>query len=285
MSSLTNGVFTESACSADTSSVYKLATCYWAGTTPTCRVVIAQSPVYGKVLFLDDEIQSAESDEAIYHEHLVHPAMATAMATVADAPNKHILIVGGGEGATCREVLKWPTVEHVDWVDIDGPLVDLCRQHLSWASDSVYTDPRVTYYSQDIRKFLDETDKQYDVILLDLPDPDVDTLTSSANEHMLYGRPFWESIRAHSRGVVASHVGPVAPGDKSGLQWVTDEAKAVGFGPGFAYHATIPSFQSEWGFWMSHRPASTDVWPESLSVMSSDTQQYAFTWPRYWYKA
>jgi spermidine synthase len=283
MNSLTNGVFAETACSSDTSSVYTLGKCYWAGTTPTCQVVIAHSPVYGKVLFLDQEIQSAESDEAIYHEHLVHPAMAAA----AHIPNKNILIVGGGEGATCREVLKWNTVDHIDWVDIDGPLVDLCRRYLSWADDSVYNDPRVAYYPLDIRHFLRTNHTQYDVIILDLPDPDVDALRTS-DQFMLYGREFWNAVCEHMRpgGVIVSHVGPIAPGGdpavrRAGLHWIQELSRSSGMGSGNAYHVNIPSFQGEWGFWMSQTPHNGS-WPENLTVMNSHTQLYAFTWPTYW---
>jgi spermidine synthase len=97
--SLVGGTFTETACSADTFSIYNLSDCYWAGRTRACdSVVIAESPVYGKILFLDGEVQSAESDEAIYHEHLIHPVLNATVAT----PGKRVLIVGGGEGATAR---------------------------------------------------------------------------------------------------------------------------------------------------------------------------------------
>lgn len=285
MSSLTNGVFAESACSSDTTSVYSIDRCYWAGTTPTCQVVIAHSPVYGNVLFLDQEIQSSESDEAIYHEHLVHPVMATK----AHIQGKHILIVGGGEGATCREVLKWDSIDSVDWVDIDGPLVDLCRRHLSWADDNVYNDPRVAYYPQDIRTFLETTNKIYDVIILDLPDPDVEALTACSDEFMLYGPKFWNALYEHMDHdcVIVSHAGPIAPGGdpavrRAGLNWLQEQSVSSGRGPGHAYHVNIPSFQGEWGFWMSCAPREHADWPSGLAVMDSDTQRYAFTWPRYW---
>ena len=95
MAKLTNGVFVEDACSADTTSMYPLTDVYWAGKSPICDIVIAQSPVFGKVLFLDKEIQSAESDEAIYHEHLIHPIMNT----MRKRENKRVLVVGGGDSA------------------------------------------------------------------------------------------------------------------------------------------------------------------------------------------
>ena len=293
MSSLAGSRFMESACSADTISMYSIDKCYWAGQTPTCQVVIAKSPIYGKVLFLDQEIQSAESDEAIYHEHLVHPVLAA----TDHIPNKNVLIVGGGEGATAREVLKWSSVSHVDWIDIDGPLVDLCRRHLCWADDSVYNDSRLVYKAQDIRIFLAASTMKYDVIILDLPDPDVDVLRGSTMEHgpvdyPLYGRYFWQVIREHltENGAITTHVGPIMPGGdpderRPGLQWVQEVSSEAGLGQGHSYHVTIPSFQGDWGFWMSIPPSTHPIFPTCLIVMDSDTQKYAFTWPHYWYSS
>ena len=291
MRSLNGARFMESACSSDTISAYSITECLWAGRSDVCEIVIAESPVYGKILFLDKELQSAESDEVIYHEHLIHPVM-NAMHGVKE---KKVLIVGGGEAATAREVLRWPAsaVGHVDWVDIDGDLVNLCRRHLSWADDAVYNDPRLHFYPADIRQFLAEHDTQYDVIVLDLPDPDsdmeADEHAESPTSYPLYGSEFWRVLRAHCApdGAVVSHVGPVMPaGDESvrraGLALIKSMATAHGFGAGHAYHATIPSFQNEWGFWMSVAPSDENNYPDGLIVMDDETQKYAFTWPRYW---
>jgi spermidine synthase len=282
--------FIESACSTDTLSMYSISKCYFAGVSPYSEIVIAQSPVYGKVLFLDKELQSAESDEALYHEHLVHPIL-NAMCHV---PMKSVLIVGGGEGATAREVLKWDSksVARVVWIDIDKALVDLCRQHLSWADDSVYNDPRLTYISDDIRNFLQSTD-MFDVVILDLPDPDVDVLLSMEKtvdgEYALYSREFFQKIKEHllPKGAVVSHAGPISPGgpakeNRAGLEWITTVAAEVGLGSGSAYHVTIPSFQGDWGFWMSCSPSPFYAWPSSVAIMSQETQAYAFTWPSYY---
>ena len=286
MHSLSGARFMESACSSDTISSYSITECLWAGRSDICDIVIAKSPVYGKVLFLDKELQSSESDEVIYHEHLIHPVM-NATHSVKE---KRVLIVGGGEAATAREVLRWP-VAHVDWVDIDGDLVNLCRRHLAWADDAVYNDPRLHFYAEDIRQFLADRADKYDVIVLDLPDPDSDLEddSESPTSYPLYGSTFWRVLREHCApgGAVVSHVGPVMPaGDESvrraGLALVKSMAAAHGFGTGHAYHATIPSFQNEWGFWMSVAPSEENNYPAGLIVMDGDTQKYAFTWPRYW---
>ena len=178
MYSLENGSYAENAVSADNVTVYKINECYWAGSSPYCEeIVVAKSPTYGKVLFLDRELQSAESDETLYHEHLVQPVMNSTV----DVAEKRVLIIGGGEGATAREVLKWSpeSVKEVVWVDIDGGLVEICRRHLGWVKDDVYNDPRLTYHAEDIRSFFATDASQYDVIIMDLPDPDCDELAKS----------------------------------------------------------------------------------------------------------
>lgn len=275
--------YTEMACTADTHSVYAVDSCIWAGHTPYCEeVVIATSPTYGTMLFLDKEIQSSSSDEAVYHEHLVHPVMA------ATRMHSRILIVGGGEGATAREVLKYSSVLAVDWVDIDGPLVDLCRRSLGYASDAVYNDPRLMYTAADIRTFLAETEHIYNVIILDLPDPDM----SEVHEHdALYSVAFFRMLKQHLApgGAVVSHAGPVAPGDarlhRAGLHWIREAAHAADLADAektHAYHTCLPSFQGEWGFWMTCAPAQYPRFPEDVRIMNIHTQSYAFSWPSHW---
>ncbi len=277
-----SGRFTETACTSETHSVYGITDVYWAGKTPTCEsVVIAENPTYGRVLFMDNEIQSAQNDEAIYHEHLVHPILNA----LTHIPEKRVLVVGGGEGATVREVLKWNPhdVAHVDWVDIDGPLVELCKQHMKYAPEHMYEDKRLRYYAADAREFLKEC-VRYDVVILDLPDPDLEDV--EADPAALYGSGFWELLKPH--GAIVSHCGPVLPGGhnedrRAGLIYIQKMALLHGFDKGAAYHVAIPSFQNVWGFWMSVNPSNHAEFPISCNVMDCVTQRQAFTWPRYWH--
>jgi spermidine synthase len=213
----------------------------WHGATDICDVMIADSPVYGRMLFLDGELQSAAADEHIYHEALVHPAMCVMHTRDPEHPMR-VLVVGGGEGATVREVLRWKP-EQVDWVDIDGQLVDVCREHLGWAPD-VYEDTRVRYHAEDIRTILPRLG-EYDVIILDLPDPDGDT-------GYLYSREFWQDVRAHlaTDGVAVTHVGPVRPYGGVGEGAHRIIADFSGLSEHGFYQTTIPSFQGSWGFWL-----------------------------------
>ena len=219
---------------SDTRTSYQISRVVWKGATKACdSVVIAESPVFGRMLFLDGELQSAAVDEHIYHESLVHPVMTSC------CPRGRVLVVGGGEGATVREVLKWDPA-HVDWVDIDGELVELCETHLGWAPN-VMDDPRVKYYPEDIRGVIPELiSGSYDVIILDLPDPDGDT-------GYLYSDTFWADIRSllGPNGQIVTHCGPVRPFGSigGGFQRLRGHFGVRGF-----YSQMIPSFQSEWGF-------------------------------------
>ena len=286
MARLENGVFTETACSADVHTNYPLRRVFWAGRTPFQEVVIAESPTYGQVLFLDGEIQSSSSDEAIYHEHLVHPLLAS----LSGVPNKKVLVVGGGEGATVREVLRWSSdsVGSVDWVDIDGDLVELCQKHLGWADDSVRGDSRLMFCPDDINSYLDRTPGLYDAIILDLPDPDVEALDeASSMSDVLYGPRFRERIMSHLAigGGIVTHCGPIRPGRNEvncggGTVWMNEH---LFFGmEAFPYHVCIPSFQGEWSFMMTKEPAALPLFPAGLRVMDQEVQKLAFTWPNYW---
>src|ERR1035437_6432787 len=99
-------------------------------------VLLADMAAFGRCLIIDGEIQSAEHDEFIYHECLVHPALS-----VHPRP-RHVLILGGGEGATAREVLRHPGVHRVTMVDIDGDVVQFCKTHLAHWHQGAFSDPR-----------------------------------------------------------------------------------------------------------------------------------------------
>lgn len=231
---------------SDARTIYPVTRRLWSGQTAFQAVEIAESPTYGRILFLDGELQSASADEAVYHEALVHPVMTAAAARVGASAGLRVLVVGGGEGATVREVLRWACVTHVDWVDIDGQLVALCEEHLGWAP-GVRTDSRVHFYAEDVRDLLLRGERgSYDVVILDLPDPDGET-------GYLYSAEFWADVRHVLReegGRLVTHCGPVRPfgnvGEGFQRIWASEAGAAVS---GF-YHIGIPSFQGEWGFWM-----------------------------------
>lgn len=135
------------------------------------------------MLFLDKKIQSAQIDEYIYHESLVHPVML-------NHPNlKHVLILGGGEGATIREVLRYPEVEKVTMVDIDKELIEICKQYLPEWSQGAFDHPKTELVIGDARRFVEETRDKYDMIISDLTEP-----VNQGPSVMLFTQEFYQLI-------------------------------------------------------------------------------------------
>lgn len=271
--------YEENACSSDIRSLYPISRVYWRAKTAFADALIAECPGLGKTLFLDHEVQSSESDEDIYHECLVHPVMAS----VPSGTRGRVLVIGGGEGATVREVLRWSDVEHVDWVDIDGDLVAACRTHLGWTPESVYTDPRVHYYAKDIRAFFQrESQDPYDVIIVDLPDPDVSE--NCLDDDCLTNLAFWTHVQRKALapgGAFVTHCGPVRRNvQQSGMHWIRDVTCMAGIEmpEEGKYHAVIPAFQDDWGYWMSCRPIFELPTSASLRFLTEKAYRYVFQW-------
>jgi spermidine synthase len=127
-------------------------------------ISVLRSKHYGKILMLDGVIQLTERDADAYNEMMVHPAMFTHKMP------KRVLIIGGGDGYVLSEVLKHSEVEHVDHVDLDGDVIDVCRDHFSWGE--AWNDPRVHLHIADGAKFAESVaDGFYQVIIQDSSDP------------------------------------------------------------------------------------------------------------------
>jgi spermidine synthase len=138
---------------------------YYQGHSQFQEVGIISTPVFGKMLVLDGDTQSSQADEKIYHEALVHPAMAGA------TDRADVLILGGGEGATLREVLRHPGVRRATMVDIDGEVVELSKMYLAEWSQESFNDPKARVIIGDALKFLAEDKDRYGVIISDLTEP------------------------------------------------------------------------------------------------------------------
>jgi len=138
---------------------------FFAGRSDFQQVAVISTPVFGKMLILDGDTQSSQGDERIYHETLVHPAMA-------GAPDRSkVLILGGGEGATLREVLRHPGVQRCTMVDIDGLVVDLSKKYLPEWADGAFDEPRANVIIGDALAYMREHDERYGVIISDLTEP------------------------------------------------------------------------------------------------------------------
>lgn len=129
------------------------------------HLVIFQNPRMGRVMALDGVIQTTEADEFIYHEMLTHvPILAHGLA-------KRVLIIGGGDGGMLREVAKHATVEHITMVEIDGTVVEMCKEFLPNHSRGAFDDPRLNLVIDDGMRFVANTQEKFDVIISDSTDP------------------------------------------------------------------------------------------------------------------
>ncbi|SHJ72865.1 polyamine aminopropyltransferase [Tepidibacter formicigenes] len=120
---------------------------------------------YGKLMTLDGLVMVTEKDEFVYHDMIVHTPMAV-------NPNiKNVLVIGGGDGGTVRELMRYETIEHVDMVEIDKLVCDAAKEYFPTISCEL-ENPRVTLLYEDGVKFVKESpDNKYDLIIIDSTDP------------------------------------------------------------------------------------------------------------------
>ncbi|SMX35214.1 polyamine aminopropyltransferase [Actibacterium lipolyticum] len=129
------------------------------------RLKVFQNGTFGRVLTLDDVVQTTEGDNFIYHEMLTH------VPILAHGAAKRVLIIGGGDGGMAREALRHQSVEHVTMVEIDAGVVDFSKEYLPMLSDGAFDDPRLNLVINDGAAFMRETDQKFDVIIVDSTDP------------------------------------------------------------------------------------------------------------------
>jgi len=212
------------------------------------------SHLWGRTLILDGRLQSAEVDEFIYHEALVHPAL------VAHPDPRRVLVMGGGEGATLREVLRHPGVSQAVMVDIDEELVQVCREWLPTFHRGAFDDPRVELVFADGRAWLaDQADGSLDAIILDLPEP-----LEEGPALRLFIREMYDMVRQKlaPRGLVSVQSGSANLFARL-LPDINRTLRAV-FPQVTAYTAFVTSFMDLYGF---HLAGGDDfVWPSGQEI-------------------
>jgi len=223
--------------------MHSLRTVLYSAHTRYQQIEIMDTGSYGKCLVLDGKMQSAEMDEFIYHEALVHPAMLT------HPEPKDIFIVGGGEGATLREVLRYRSVKRVLMVDIDEEVVEKCKELLPQWHRGSFDDPRVELRFLDARRYLEETPNKYDIIIIDIPEP-----IEEGPAYLLYTREFYEMVkdRLNDEGIISLQAGSVAINNLLNFTAVNRTLRAV-FPIVAPYYASIPSFAFPWGFTLASK--------------------------------
>jgi spermidine synthase len=218
--------------------LYNILSVHYVGSTKYQEVYILELSELGKTLILDGKVQSSLRDEHVYHEVLVQPAMLT-------HPNpERVLVIGGGEGATIREVLKHNTVKEVVMVDIDQELIELTKQYFPELHQGSFNDPRVKLVFDDGRKFVEKCgDGVFDVVVCDLTDP-----LKGGPAVYLYTVEFYSEVFRvlGEDGVVAIQAENVRSPSEC-FQSIYKTVKQV-FPTVVAYSTFIKSFDAEWGF-------------------------------------
>ncbi len=212
-------------------------------TTPYQRMMIVRSSAFGKALILDGKWQSATADEFIYHESLVHPAL------LVHAHPQRVLILGGGEGATLREVLKHPSVTEALMVDIDREVVEECRRLVPEFAQDAYEDSRARVVYGDGLSFLQQSQELWDVILSDLSDPQ-----EGGPSQALFTQEFFTLVEEHlsPQGCFVLQAGSTSMPDIGVFADVVHTVASV-FPKVYPYGVCVPSFAMPWGFVLAAR--------------------------------
>ncbi|KAJ1439902.1 Spermidine/spermine synthase [Sesbania bispinosa] len=200
---------------------------------------------FGKAIVLNSHLQTAEHDEHIFHESLVHPALL-----IHNAP-KTILIMGGGSGSAAREVLKHKDITKVIICEIDRQVVNLSHEHME-ANNGAFNDERLHIIYNDAKDELERSQEKFDVIIGDLCEPN----TSISNN--LYTRSFYEDVvkpRLKENGLFVTYAGRAGNlSHKVVFSQVHNTLKQV-----FPYVVAYTAHVSSYGDLFSNIPINVDA--------------------------
>ncbi len=237
---------------------YRVKSILYAGQTAFQKVVIADSYNYGRILFMDGAVQSSAEDEALYHEMLVQPAM------LLHSNPRDVLIIGGGEGATLREVLAHRSVRTATMVDIDREAVELCREFLPTWHRGAFEDPRARLIHEDGRTFVEESDELFDIVIIDVVD-----MLENGPALRLYTRQFYEALRRRLRpgGIVMVQALEFSFSDYKQHVALSRTLRTL-FAEVHSLRVGVPSFLGTWGLIMASDWATpTNLRPETIDAL------------------
>lgn len=202
------------------------------------RIVVTKGKT-GYSLFLNGNLQFNSFDEHRYHEALVHPAM-----TAYGTQPKRILVLGGGDGLALREILKYPSVEFVQLVDLDPAMTGLSKKLpvLDELNRHAFDDPRVSVVNADAFVWMNNAPAEpFDVAVVDFPDPNNFALGK------LYTTRFYQMLKTHLKPDSAVVIQCTSPLMARQSYWcIVKTLESVGFTVK-PYQTTVPSF-GIWGY-------------------------------------
>ncbi len=164
--------------------------------SPYQRVEVYDTPQFGKLFRLDGRLMTSEKEEFFYHECMTHPALLT-------HPNpQSVLVIGGGDGGSSEEIFKHPSVKRVVMAELDAAVIDVARSHLTEIHKGALDDPRLEIRIGDGFEYVRNTAEKFDLIVLDLTDPDTPAFH-------LYSEEFFRMCRERLNpgGLLTLHLG------------------------------------------------------------------------------
>jgi len=249
--------------------------------TPFQYLQMLKSDTFGTFMTLDGYIQLTEMDEFVYHDMICHPAMAV------NPLIKRVLIIGGGDGGTAREVARYKHIEKLDMVEIDGDVVDACIKYMSTTSSVLTNEPRLNLIIGDGLAFVrDAPDNSYDLILVDSTDP------FGPGEDLFTVEFYNNCSRVLSEDgiLINQHEGAFYEGDVLQMKKAHSKIKEV-FPIAKVYGFNVPTYASGYwyfGFASKKYDPIADLKADKWSEFGLDTRYYnselhkgAFALPNY----
>lgn len=208
----------------------------YSGKSEFQRIDVFDSPEFGRFLTLDGYMMLTEKDEFIYHEMITHVPMAVHPAV------KNVLVIGAGDGGVIRELTRYPEIEHIDLVEIDELVVEVCKKYLPKTSCRL-DDQRLSIHYEDGVRFVRSCEDKYDLIIVDSTDP-------FGPGEGLFTREFYGSCfkALHEDGIMVNqHESPFYPADAVACQRAHRRI-VESFPISRVYQAHIPTYPS--GHWL-----------------------------------
>jgi spermidine synthase len=234
---------------------------------------VVDTDLFGRALALNGCWMTSERDEAHYHEMIVLPAFCSTLEVA------RVLVIGGGDGGTVREVLRHLEAHNCTMVEIDQQVIDVCKEHLT-SFNVPWTDPRLQVLAQDGVAFLHDYDgPKFNVIIIDGSDP-----VGPAGG--LYESPFYKAAKrclVPGGVLVTQSESPIAmPEEFSNI----NRSLRSTFRFAFPYIVPIPLYPS--GMWSFHIASDSKVpirypreaW-KTMKYYNADTHSAAFALPNF----
>lgn len=221
---------------------------YWENSIYDDKVIFSKQTPYQRIvmtknkedirLFIDGNVQFSSIDEYRYHELLIHIPMSLANH------KENLLVLGGGDGLAARELLKYDEIKKITLVDLDKEMTELAKtnRYLTDLNKNSFQNKKVEIINEDAFKYLENSNELYDVIIIDLPDPNNSSLAR------LYSTEFYKIVQKKlSFGGIAV-TQSTSPFFSSEAYWcINASLKNAGFNHTYPYHIYVPSF-GDWGF-------------------------------------